>query len=118
MENKKQNQWAIVELFGHTKIAGKLSEQVIGGCSFIRIDVPEINGKQAFTKLFGQGAIYSISFVDEETAIGAVQYIRESPIDEWSARKMIESTGRWVISESDIDIKHRIQEPDGDEITY
>jgi hypothetical protein len=36
------DQWCIVELFGHTKIAGKVSEAQIGGQSFIRVDVPQI----------------------------------------------------------------------------
>lgn len=39
--SEKFEQWAIVDLFGHTRIAGKVSEQVIGGCSFVRVDVPE-----------------------------------------------------------------------------
>lgn len=32
--------WAIVELFGHARIAGRVTEQVIAGQGFIRADVP------------------------------------------------------------------------------
>jgi hypothetical protein len=35
-------QWAIVEIFGHQRIAGRLTEQTIGGCSFVRVDVPAL----------------------------------------------------------------------------
>lgn len=35
---------AIVELFGHNQIAGKVTEQTISGQSFFRIDVPATNG--------------------------------------------------------------------------
>lgn len=90
MPEDKFNQWAIVELFGHTRIAGRVTEQVIGGCSFVRVDVPKTDSNQSFTKLFGQGAIYAISFVDEETAIGVAAMLNEKPIDVWSARKMLE----------------------------
>ena len=83
-------QWAIVELFGHTKIAGKVSEQVIGGCSFVRVDVPAVNAQQSYTKLYGQGAIYAMTFVDEETAAAAAKAMRQEPIDSWSARRMLE----------------------------
>ena len=34
--------WAILELMGHRRLAGKLSEAIIGGASFIRIDVPTL----------------------------------------------------------------------------
>lgn len=51
-------QWAIVEIFGHSRYAGIISEHAIGGCSFVRVDVPETGEEPAFTKLFGQGAIY------------------------------------------------------------
>jgi hypothetical protein len=33
--------WAILELMGHRKLAGFLSEATIGGASFVRIDVPK-----------------------------------------------------------------------------
>jgi hypothetical protein len=61
-------QWAIVEIFGHARYAGTISEHTIGGCSFVRVDIPEIGKEPAFTKLFGQGAIYSITPVSEQIA--------------------------------------------------
>ena len=77
---QKLEAWAIVELFGHTRIAGHVSEFVIGGASFVRVDVPEVANVPAFTRLYGPSAIYSISFVDEETARQAVSAIVPRPI--------------------------------------
>ena len=34
--------FALVEIFGHTRIAGKVTEQVIAGTGFVRVDVPEL----------------------------------------------------------------------------
>src|SRR5574337_221358 len=84
-------QWAIVELFGHTRIAGKLTEQTIGGCAFVRVDVPEVVSADGstlpgFTKLFGQGAIYGISFVDEATAKISARDIQSQPVSVWNLR--------------------------------
>src|SRR3972149_2524420 len=62
----------IGELFGHVTLAGYVSEQVIGGASFIRLDVPEVDGQAAFTKLLGAGAIYSITPTDEDVARSAI----------------------------------------------
>ena len=60
--------WAVVELFGHTQIAGKVSEQSIAGQGFLRVDVPEDESHSAYTRLLGHGAIYSIIPCDEAIA--------------------------------------------------
>jgi hypothetical protein len=75
------DQWAIVELFGHQVIAGRVSEQTIGGASFVRVDVPDVeNGSIGFTRFYGQGAIYSITPVSEEAARLAVRRYAPRPI--------------------------------------
>jgi hypothetical protein len=40
-EQDKFDSWAVVELFGHQQIAGRVTEASIGGCSFLRVDVPD-----------------------------------------------------------------------------
>lgn len=59
MENKLELH-AVVELFGHQKMAGKVTEQSIGPSTFVRIDVPETNHQPAFTRLLNPSAIYAI----------------------------------------------------------
>lgn len=82
-EEKPYEGWGIVELFGHQQIAGMLSEQSIGGTAFLRVDVPELDGTQAFTKFFGGGAIYAITPTDEATARIAVASIQARPVNVW-----------------------------------
>ena len=71
-EQKTFECWAIVEVMGHRQFAGFVSEQAIGGASFVRVDVPavQVDGEQlpAFTKLLGAGSIYAISPCTEDTA--------------------------------------------------
>lgn len=75
------DQWCILELFGRQVIAGRVTEQVIGGCSFIRVDVPEIEEQPAFTRFYGQGAIYAMTPVSEEAARIALKRFRPEPVN-------------------------------------
>lgn len=86
--------WAIVELFGHQKIAGKLTEQTIGGCHFIRVDVPAFEDSPALTKLYTQGAIYGVTFVSEQIARAAAQSYRVTPVNVYELRNLMEQQGK------------------------
>ena len=77
--------FCIVELFGHKKIAGKVTEQVIAGQGFIRVDVPQTKRTSPFTRMFGSGAIYSITPVSEEIAIAAAEQIFVEPVSVYIA---------------------------------
>ncbi len=98
--------WAIVELFGHSRLAGQISDHTLGGETFTRIDVPEVSvtetervdGQavpvrrviQAHTKLVGGKAIYSVAFVDEATALVAAHEILHTPITRWQLISQLE----------------------------
>jgi len=81
MAEEKVEMWAIVELFGHQKIAGFVTEATIGGCSFVRVDVPQIDGSQALTKFYGNGAIYSMTPVSEELVKTFVKKYQPAPLN-------------------------------------
>lgn len=72
--------FCIVELFGHQKLAGRVSEQVIAGQAFVRVDVPETTRQPAFTRLFGTGAIYSMTPISEDLARQAAERIWVEPL--------------------------------------
>lgn len=73
-------EWALVELFGHQKIAGKITEASLAGGAFLRVDVPAFNGSQAFTRFFSPGAIYSINPVTEAVCRGLMEQYRNEPV--------------------------------------
>ena len=79
-EREKFDQWCVVELFGHQRIAGRVTEQTIGGCAFVRVDVPAVGDNPAYTRLFGNGAIYAINPVTEEIARAAATSYRVVPV--------------------------------------
>lgn len=86
---EKFETWAIVELFGHNKIAGKVSEQTIGGSSMVRVDVPDTEASPKFTRLLNVSAIYAINPVTEEVAVGYAGRLQSKPIEAWDAREVL-----------------------------
>lgn len=84
-EEKGLETWAVVEIMGHQTLAGLVSEQVIAGQPFVRVDVPacEEDGAEvvpAYTKFLGGSSIYALTPVAEEVARAAVHALRKKPI--------------------------------------
>lgn len=72
--------FAILELMGHARLAGRVTEQTIGGHAFIRVDVPAIEGQPGFTRYLGPGAIYSLTLVTEAIARAALTALRPAAV--------------------------------------
>lgn len=79
---------AIVELFGHQRMAGVVTEQTVGGASFIRIDVPESKHQPKFSRILNPSAVYAINPVTEEVMIEMVNRLDKKPIEAWDIREM------------------------------
>ena len=81
---EKFDLWCLVELFGHTKVYGRCTEQNIAGTNMLRVDVPETASQPAFTRLFGSAAIYAINPLDEKTCRFMAEKIQVKPIESWN----------------------------------
>lgn len=73
-------EWAVLELFGHRKFAGLVTEVELAGERFIRIDVPS---EPPVTQVYGGKAIYCITPTDEATCRGFSVGNRPEPISRW-----------------------------------
>lgn len=72
--------WAIVEIMGRQKLAGKVSEQLLAGALMLRIDVPATEDIEAFTQLLSSRALYRVTPVAEHIARAAAARIKANPI--------------------------------------
>ncbi len=63
---EKFEAWGLVELMGHQRVAGRLSEQPVGGGNMLRVDIP--NGDTFRTAYYGASAIYAVHVTDEAAA--------------------------------------------------
>lgn len=103
----KPQQWAILELMGHQRIAGALSQDVTSGLPLVRVDVPAVtrmvsvwrNGAYveeprtmpAHSRSLSASAIYAINWVDEAAARLAAVEIMASPLKLFSLQSALES---------------------------
>lgn len=84
--SKSFDQWCVLDLFGHQRTAGHVTEATIGGCAFIRIDVPEQDGNYR-TEYYGNGAVYSMRPVAEELA-RAIALRAAAPVSAWDLQRL------------------------------
>jgi hypothetical protein len=83
------DEWAILELMGHRRLAGKVTDAVIGGGAFIRIDIPT-KDKSKITQFYSPGSVYCISPCTEEIATQVAIRSEPEPVSRWELRPMIE----------------------------
>jgi hypothetical protein len=79
--------WVILELMGHRRLAGHISEAQIGGASFVRIDVPDGDGPEnVATQFYSPSAVYCITPTTEAIARKVAVGSRPQPVTEWELR--------------------------------
>lgn len=76
-------EWAIVELFGHVRTAGRISEVERFGGKMMRLDVPGDGGGIAATQYLGNAALYRVTVTTEEIARQVAQLARPEPVHRW-----------------------------------
>lgn len=94
MENETKKEsfdaWCLVELFGHQRIVGKVTEATLAGGAFLRVDVPAVDENKPFTRFYGPSAIYAISPVTEEIAMGMIRQYRHEPVQRFEFPQLAE----------------------------
>jgi len=78
----------VLELFGHQRIAGMVSEYNFAGSSFVRVDVPAVGTTPAFTKMFHPNAVYAFNPVDEETMLFVAEQCSVRPLTVFDLSEM------------------------------
>lgn len=118
MSVDKQDVWAVVELMGHVKLAGRLSEEEKFGAKMGRLDIPKQPAPDCFvcrgsgqvsvnesgpslvcslcsgfvTQFFGGGSVYRITIVSEEVARHVAKGHTPQPVSPWDFPKQLTTT--------------------------
>jgi hypothetical protein len=85
-------EWCVLELMGHRRLAGFVTEQQIGGASFIRIDVPAAAGAPdaketergwVATQFYGASSVYCLTPTTEALARKVAVHYAPAPVNRW-----------------------------------
>jgi hypothetical protein len=90
MEQEKFDLWCVVELFGHSRIAGRCTEQNVAGTNMLRVDVPDTSNQPGFTRFLSSGAIYAINPVSEGVARQIAENLQIQPVNIWDVSHLVD----------------------------
>lgn len=72
--------WAILELMGHVKVSGYVTEEELFGSKLGRIDVPADDERETVTQYFGGQSVYRLTPVSEDVARAFARRSRPQPV--------------------------------------
>lgn len=75
--------WAILELMGHKRLAGYVTEVDFAGSAMIRIDIPGDEEGDTATQLYNSSAMYCLTPTDEATARRVAKLSTMAPVTRW-----------------------------------
>ena len=81
VEKQKLQSFAVIEMMGHRKIVGLVTESDISGGQLLRVDVLNADGEPERTEYIGVGSIYCLTIVSEEAAKAVAA--RNAPRPAW-----------------------------------
>ena len=77
-------EWALVEIMGHVKLAGRVSEATMFGTALCRVDVyPGDATEPLVTRMYGGASIYCITPISEATARAFALGHQPEPVARW-----------------------------------
>lgn len=75
--------WAILELMGHRRLGGFVTEQEIAGRGFLRIGIPGDGDEDYAVQFYSPTAVYCITPSTEAAARAAAASSRPEPVKRW-----------------------------------
>ena len=83
-EQDKFQGWAIVELMGHRRLAGMVTEVSVAGAGMLRVDIPtKGDGDFTLTQFYPPSSLYALTPVAEDIARAVAKATASSPVHPW-----------------------------------
>lgn len=82
-ESKVYEGWTILELMGHRRLGGYVTEVNIAGAGFLRIDVPGADGTPVASQFYPPSSVYCLTPVAEAMARAVALRNQPQPVSRW-----------------------------------
>ena len=105
-------EWCVLELMGHRKLAGLVTEQEIAGHGFLRLDIylrqtpitvgpdtgpiPIKSEAPVSTQFYSPSSVYAITPVSEDTARAFAEGNQPAPVTRWELPQLAEAARAMV----------------------
>lgn len=91
-------EWVILELLGHRRLAGYLTEQQVAGTPFLRLEIPGSDGQPGITQLYSPASVYAITPTTEDIARRVAARSQPAPVQRW---ELLPPPQPWVDPDDD-----------------
>lgn len=96
------DEWVILELMGHRKLAGRLREVKIAGEGMLRLDVPGEADASKATQYYSPKAVYCITPCTEELARAYAKRCDPAPVHRFELPAAPRRAGQSEVIEEDM----------------
>jgi hypothetical protein len=79
-ESASFKEWGVLEVMGHRRLGGLISEQQIGGAGFLRIDIPS---EPPITQFYPPASVYCLTPTTEDMARAVAMHNAPTPVNRW-----------------------------------
>ena len=83
MADETFDEWCVLELMGHRRLAGRVREVQLAGAGFLRLDIPATDGHGPQTQYVAPGSVYALHPTTEVIATAAAGNFRPAPVSRW-----------------------------------
>lgn len=72
--------WAILEIMGHERLAGKIFETTVAGVPMLRVEVPATEKLPSFVRLLSGASIFSLTPVPQQVACAVAANLQKTAV--------------------------------------
>ena len=82
--------WCILEIMGHRRLGGWVTETVIAGAGFLRIDIPNDESVTvSATQYYPPSSLYAMTPCSESAARAVARANKPEPVQRWELPQLV-----------------------------